>query len=272
MSAALAYARGVPSELLVLKLVVTPALIAGATLAGRRWGHVVSGWLVGLPLTSAPVAFFLAVEQGRTFAAASALGSLAGAVAEVAFSVAYAAIARRHGWVSALTAGSAAFLVVGAVLQRTPLGLFLLTVVTIVVLVFGLLAVPTPRTVAVVPSRPAWDLVARIVVATAVVLAITESAPELGPRLSGILATFPVYAATLAVFAHRVDPPSAIRVVRGLMTGLFSFVAFFVVMALTIERGGTGPAFAAAIAASLLIQAASFMTVVRGRMAPLRAR
>jgi hypothetical protein len=114
--------------------------------------------------------------------------------------------------------------------------------------------------------------VARIVVATAVVLAITESAPALGPRLSGLLATFPVYAATLAVFAHRVDPPSAIRVVRGLMSGLFSFVAFFAVIALTIDRAGTGPAFAAATAASLVIQAASFMTVVRGRMAPLRAR
>ena len=262
---------GVPGEILVLKLVATPALIAGATLAGRRWGPVVSGWLVGLPLTSAPVAFFLAVEQGTSFAAASALGSLAGAVAEVAFSVVYALTARNHAWPPALVTGSAAFVLLGAVFQQATLGLVPLTIIAILVLVLGLLAVPSPGPVTRVPSRQAWDLLARIVAATAIVVAITESASALGPRLSGILATFPVYAATLAVFAHRVDPPSAVRVVRGLMSGLFSFVGFFVILALTIERVGIGPAFGAAIAVSLVIQGASFMTVVRGRMAPLRA-
>ena len=64
--------------MLVWKLVLTPALIAAASLAGRRWGHAVSGWLVGLPLTSGPVALFLALERGTTFAADASLGSLAG--------------------------------------------------------------------------------------------------------------------------------------------------------------------------------------------------
>src|SRR5262249_12756510 len=80
-------------ETLVLKVLVTPALIGGASLAARRWGHQVSGWLVGLPLTSGPIAFFLALERGTSFAAAAAIGSLAGAVAEAAFCVAYAAAA-----------------------------------------------------------------------------------------------------------------------------------------------------------------------------------
>lgn len=34
---------------LLLRIVVTPALIGAASLAGRRWGQAVSGWLVGLP-------------------------------------------------------------------------------------------------------------------------------------------------------------------------------------------------------------------------------
>jgi O-antigen/teichoic acid export membrane protein len=51
----------------VLKLVLTPLLIAAASLARRRWGHAVSGWLLGLPLTSGPVAFFLAIERGASF-------------------------------------------------------------------------------------------------------------------------------------------------------------------------------------------------------------
>ena len=82
----------------VLKLVLTPTLIGAASLAGRRWGPAVSGWLVGFPFTSAPIAlvglfafalFFLTlavlIERagvGPAFAAALALtlASQAGAL------------------------------------------------------------------------------------------------------------------------------------------------------------------------------------------------
>jgi len=53
--------------ILALKLVLTPALIAIATLAGRRFGPSISGWLVGLPFTSGPVSLFLALEQGTVW-------------------------------------------------------------------------------------------------------------------------------------------------------------------------------------------------------------
>ena len=61
---------------LTLKLVLTPALIGTATLAGRRWGQSVGGWLVGLPLTTGPVAFFIALDHGAAFGAAAVVGSL----------------------------------------------------------------------------------------------------------------------------------------------------------------------------------------------------
>jgi hypothetical protein len=57
-----------PTDTLVLKLVLTPLLIGAASLAGRRWGPAIAGWLVGLPLTSAPVALFLALDLGIGFA------------------------------------------------------------------------------------------------------------------------------------------------------------------------------------------------------------
>ncbi len=68
-------------QTLALKLAATPLLIGAATLAGRRWGQAIGGWLVGLPLTSGPIALFLALDHGTQFAAragrdrGSALGS-----------------------------------------------------------------------------------------------------------------------------------------------------------------------------------------------------
>ena len=45
-------------DILILKLVATPLLIGMASLAGRRWGETISGWFIGLPLTSGPVCWF----------------------------------------------------------------------------------------------------------------------------------------------------------------------------------------------------------------------
>jgi hypothetical protein len=77
-SHSLATIRGVES--LILKLVVTPALIGAASLAGRRWGAAVGGWLVGIPLTSAPIALFLALDHGAHFAASASVGMLLGTI------------------------------------------------------------------------------------------------------------------------------------------------------------------------------------------------
>ena len=260
---AVAYAAAVP-DLLLLKLVLTPALIAGASLAGRRWGHAVSGWLVGLPLTSGPVAFFLALERGESFAAAAALGALAGAIAEAAFCLAYAWTAKR-GWLPSLIAATVAFAIAAAALQWWALSLTAVGCAAAASLVLALRLLPRAP-VRIAPSPPpAWDLPARTVIATVVVLAITEGAPILGPRLSGILATFPVYAAILAVFAHRADTASAVQVLRGLLTGLFAFAAFFVILALVLERFGVALAFIAASVGALAIQSISLTAVIRSR-------
>jgi hypothetical protein len=102
-----------------------------------------------------------------------------------------------------------------------------------------------------------------MIVATLLVVGITEAAPVLGPRLSGVLGAFPVYAAILTVFGHRGGPASAVQVLRGLLLGLFAFAAFFLVLGLLIERAGIAPAFAAATAATLAVQAGSLGLVLR---------
>jgi hypothetical protein len=249
------------TDTLALKLALTPVLIAAASLAGRRWGQAVGGWLVGLPLTSGPVAFFLALEHGAGFAAAVALGALAGALAEAAFCVAYGWSARRGG-PAALGAASAAFALVALGLQRVAWPLPVLAIVAVGTLLVALrLMQPHVGAVASTPP-PRWDLPARMVVTTALVVGLTELAPVLGPRLSGVLAAFPVYAAILTVFAHRAGPAPAVEVLRGLLLGLFSFAGFFVVLSGLIERLGVAGGFVAAIAAALTIQAASLAFVV----------
>ena len=254
------------ADTLALKLALTPVLIAAASLAGRRWGQAIGGWLVGLPLTSGPVAFFLALDHGTGFAAAAAFGSLAGAIAEAAFCLAYGWSVRR-GPVTALTAACAAFVVAAAALQRLSLGMLALAPVVVVVLIAALRGMPPAAAVALASPPPRWDIPARMLVTTTLVVALTEAAPVLGPRLSGVLATFPVYAAILTVFAHRGGPAPAVQVLRGLLVGLLSFAGFFVVLGALIEPLDVALGFVAATAAALAIQAASLRLVARAPLA-----
>jgi hypothetical protein len=241
-------------SVLVLKLVLTPVLIAGATLVQRRYGPRAGGLLVGLPLTSGPVAFFLAVEQGESFAAASARGTIAGLASEAAFVLVYAAVAsqpaaarrrgaaRRAAWPCALATAVAAFAAATALLRLVPLPLVPTYAGVIAVLAVARLPLP--------------DLPARIVVATGLVLALTALADSLGAKLTGLVSPFPIYAGVLAVFTHAVDGPRATAgLLHGVLTGLFAFATFFLVLGAVLEDLGIAASFVAATAAALAVQA-----------------
>jgi len=260
-------------DTLVLKLVASPLLIHAASLAGRRWGPAVGGWLVGLPLTSGPIAFFLAIDQGTAFAATAAAGSLAGTAAQAGFCAAYGLAARHSPWPVSFSAGTGAFAASVVCLVRVGMPLWALVFVVASALAIALALAPSLSDVhARVPVPPRWDLPARMAVATILVLLLTGAAPLLGARLAGMLATFPVFASVLTVFAHRAQGQEAAqRVLRGLLLGLVAYSGFFLVIVATIERIGIAASF---VAASLVASLVQFFTlsIIRGSPASGRGR
>lgn len=258
-------------NLLLLKVLVTPALIGTASLAGRRWGHSISGWLIALPLTTGPITLFLAISHGPAFAAASAAGTVAGGLSQAAFVTAYSQLAWRWKWPATLGASVAAFAILTALLQH--LSFPLIALWALVSLVFTLVLKALPRqadpdeTSEALPSR--WDIPLRMAIATAFVILITALAPAFGPRLTGLLAPFPLFTATLAAFAHhQYGPAAAIRVLRGLLMGLFSYATFFFVLAVLLVPAGIAIAFAIAILVMLTMQGIALWLLQRAAPAP----
>jgi hypothetical protein len=246
-----------PVEVLVLKLVVTPLLIAAATLVARRWGPGVGGWLAGFPLTSAPVSVFLALEQGPDFAARAAVGTLLGLTALAAFCLAYGRAARRVGWAGSAAVGLSVFGACLFVLSAGPVSLP--AAFALVCVALGLVAALLPATTTGRSNvkAPAWDLPLRMAVATAVVLLLTAAARHLGPTLSGLLSPVPVFLLVLAVFAQRSQGPDAsIRVLRGGVMGSFAFAVFFLVVGALLGRFGIGATYVPASLAALAVNGA----------------
>jgi uncharacterized membrane protein (GlpM family) len=251
---------------LAVKVGLTPVLIALVSLAGRRWGTTVSGWLVGLPLTSGPIIFILASERGTAFAAKTSEGTLTGCFSEVAFCLAYGWCALRFRWPIALAASFLAFALSTAALQHVFLPSLPLFALAVCALALSIRLMPSPvaEPAAGTIHSPPWDIPARMIVATALVLALTSVAPALGPHLTGLIAPFPVYVTTLTVFAHRLQGSArAIDVLKGLLFGLFAFASFLLVLATLLTQVGIAPAFALAIVAALAIQGISLWVLRR---------
>jgi hypothetical protein len=242
----------------IFKLGAAPLLIGGVSLAGRRWGPAVSGWLVGLPLTSAPVLLFLALEHGATAAVQGTQGVLMGGIAVTAFCLAYSRAAEHWPWWGALTAALAAYLLAAAVLGRlvVPIPAACALVAAALALALWLLPPLGPRPVAVIPPR--WDLPLRMALATGIILVLTSVVPLFGAHIVGLLSSFPAMVTILGTFAQRQQgPAAAAAIMRGVVLGLFGFAAFYLIIGLAILHWGIGLAFLAATGATLAVQGAS---------------
>jgi hypothetical protein len=245
-----------------LKLFLVPGLVAIVTLAVRRWGPAVGGWLAGLPIVAGPVLVFYALEQGNTFAAAAAHATLAGLVATVAFAVAYAHLSTRLRY-ACMALGWFVFAAVVVSLYALQPGLIVSLVLLIAATLVGrrlLSRVPAfaasrLRRGKQAPSAdtpPPGDLPIRLIATAVLVLTLTGLAGRLGPAWSGLLNAFPVLTTIVAVFSHaQRGAGAAVAFLNGYLQAIVGFGLFCVVMATGLEPLGLGWALAAALAAQL---------------------
>jgi hypothetical protein len=239
--------------LLLLKLVLAPSLVAAASLVEQRFGHRAGGWVAGFPIVAGPILLFLALEQGRAFAATAAHQTLLGLVSLAAYCVAYERMSRTAPAAAALPVAFLAFAIVTPAMAavQAPLAVALLLAVAALLTARALLAAPADD--ATRYARP--SLLLRMGATAAIVLTVTGLAHVLGPRWSGLLVPFPVASTVLLVAAHRAAGHGAVvRVLRGLLPALCGFALFCTAVASLLPRHGIAVAFAAGLAASVLSQ------------------
>ena len=240
---------------LLLKLVLVPGLIALVTLAGRRFGPRLGGWLNALPLVAGPVLFFLALEQGDAFVARAAQATLAGLAAVAAFSVIYAwtAVVRacvgwragrldglrdsdRRAQAVAWTAARGLALSAGRLRHR------------------ALHAPPAFLDAPIPAPAPAWDRPCAMGGGRAWCWGVT--ARRLA-RPAALRRDHPVPVATtiLLAFTHaQQGAPAAVGFLRAFLPAMWSFALFCFVLAVGVVGLGRDLAFPLALAVHLAVQ------------------
>ena len=242
--------------MLALKLLLVPAFVLLVSLAGRRYGPSMAGWLAGLPVVAGPILFFLAWEQGPVFAHGAAVLGLSAVAATVSFCLAYAHACRRLPWPLALAVSVGVWVVMALLLSALPPSPWLALAVAAV----ALLLAPhlSPQVAPIVAGREMGpvELAIRVAAGAALTLGVTLASERLGPVWSGLLAVFPVLTLVLAVFSHRGQGAAyTAALLRALVTGLYAFAAFCFVLAHTVPHVGVLAAFGAATLAALVAQA-----------------
>lgn len=247
--------------MLLFKIILAPLLIGLVTLAGRRWGPGISGWLLGIPVNSGPILLFLALEQGEDFASHAALGALLGILSWGTFNLVYAwCCLRLRWWWSTAVAWTACWAVMFA-MTYVRIGVLWAFVMVCALTAVSTCFFPDPpvHTEAVVHSP--YDLWLRMATAALFIFTLTAIARLVGPRASGVLSAFPAFTTILAVFNHRLHPAAAIRVLKGVSTGLYTAASFFLVVAVALKPLGIIFAFSLATVIALLLQGASLLLV-----------
>jgi hypothetical protein len=250
-------------NILILKLILAPIILGSASLAGRRWGSAVSGWIVGMPITSGPIVFILAISHNAAFAANAALGVLSGGLSLVAYALTYSWLATRFRWPVTLAGSLIVFSTITILLQNAIMPLLMVFILVSAAILIGLRLFPKTALTNTGDEKPGrWDIPVRILIGTCFILLITGIAPFIGPRLTGLLATIPLYVTILGIFAHIHQGPAAVtHLFRGLLLGMFAFVGFFVALGFLLAHTSIAVAFISATLMALVTQGCSLLAL-----------
>lgn len=254
--------------MLLLKLMVIPAFLLLISLAGKRWGPSVAGWLSGLPVVVGPILLFLALEQGEAFAAQAAIAALSAMFAMIAFCVVYAQVAQHRRWPVALGVALSVWTILALVLSWLPVSLPLSGLLALVALLAAPYLFPSVRPALTGPPPKSDKLLLRMLAGALLTFAVTLLASTVGERWSGLLAVFPVLGSVMAVFSQQTRGPAfTAALLQATATGMYCFSAFCLTLALALPLLGM-PAFFVGVAVSLAMLLVTRRLLVRNTPPP----
>ena len=251
----------------LLRLALVPLAVWLASLAARKWGHSVSGYLGGFPLIGGPLTLYLAMDHGAEFASRAATVTLAVIIAQGVYLTVFSRLARRHRWPITLLCGWTAFACVAALVTLLPLDPPAALLLAALGLAGAWRLMPHPRLEAPPPAVPVIELWLRLLAAVALAIAILWGSTVFGPVVSGVLLSMPVTGSIMPPFTLALYGPDAVaRLARGFVVGLCGFTAFFFTVAAGLVALGVTAGFLAAIVVALTSSAIASRVL---RVAPI---
>jgi hypothetical protein len=247
---------------LAVKLVVTAGFVVLATATAERAGAFVGALIATLPIAAGPAYVFVALDHDSQFIADSALSSFVVNAATAVYALVYAAVAQRQGLIVSMAAAFAVWTVLAVAVRSVEWSLSGAVLFNVVV-VSACVAIGKRFRDAPMPlmTRRWYDLPLRAAMAATQVAVVVGLSTKVGPKVTGILAVFPIVLTSLMLILQpRIGGKATAAVLANTISGLAGFACCVLVLHLTAVPLGSPLALTLAlvvsISANLLIFAA----------------
>ncbi len=225
---------------LATKMVVSAAFVVMASIVAEKAGPLIGAMVSTLPIGSGPAYIFLSLDHDVYFLEASTVASLAVHAASGVFGMVYVMLAQRRSLVVSMAGALAAWAVCAYAIRELT---WTITTAALLNAVTYAICIPLARRylyVMMPPIRRHWfDIPLRALLVAVLVGAVVEASATLGPKLTGILAVFPIVMTSLLLIMHpRIGGPASAAIIANTMWGLVGFATSVLALNLVIVPFG----------------------------------
>ena len=233
-----------------LRMAITAAFVVTASVITERSGPVIGALVATLPISAGPSYVFLALDHDAAFIAEGALASLPINAATIFLGLTYVVLAQRRSALVSCLGAIAVWMVLATIIRSVQ---WTLAGGLIVNAVAFAICVPLLRRFRHVKmpliARRWYDIPLRASLVATLVATVVTASGWVGPKVSGIIALFPVVFTSMMLILHpRIGGPPTAAVLANSAWGLIGLGLAIAVLHVTALQFGSAIGLSLALA------------------------
>lgn len=226
---------------LLLRMAIAAAFVVTASVITERSGPVIGALIATLPVSAGPSYVFLAIDHDATFIAQGALSSLPVNAATIFMCLTYVVLAQRHSLPVSCGTAVAVWIVLASIIRMfewpltAGLAANLIAFGICIPLLAGYRHVKMPLV-----TRRWYDIPMRAALIATLVAIVVSTSGWVGPKISGIIALYPVVFSSIMVILHpRIGGRPTAAVLANSAWGLLGFGMAIAVLHVAVVQFGS---------------------------------
>jgi len=211
--------------LLLARMAIAAAFVVSASFVAERSGPVIGALMATLPISAGPSYAFLAIDHDAAFIVQGALASLPINAATMVLGLTYVVLAQRRTALVSCAVAVAVWIVLASIIREVPWSLGGGLAANAIAFAVCVPLQRRFRHVKMPPITRRWyDVPMRAALVATLVAIVVSTSGWVGPRISGIIALYPVVFTSIMVILHpRIGGPPTAAVLAHSAWGLLGF-------------------------------------------------
>lgn len=210
---------------LLLRMAIAAAFVVMASFIAERTGPVIGGLVATLPISAGPSYVFLALDHDAAFIAQGALSSLPVNAATIFMCLTYVVLSQRHSMAVSCGSAFAVWIAIASIIRMFDWTLTAGLAANLIAFGICIPLLAGYRQAKMPPVTRRWyDIPFRASLVATLVAIVISTSGWVGPRISGIIALYPIVFTSMMVILHpRIGGPPTAAVLANSAWGLLGF-------------------------------------------------